>query len=268
MSIGLFTLNFYIILIVLVLLTFLATRNVVACGLIAFSFTSSVIPLIIDYSVKAIGLVVTSLLFLGMFIYLAVKQRFFWLDRGIDIKTWRMLARPLAFLFIPINQYFGKSMLLMVLGLVTLVFISLDFFRIFSKYQLRQLFKRKESQQFSSITAFLVSLFIVFLVFPTVIAYLCLSFMIMGDLLGKFYGLKYGHNKLVKNRTLEGSLGFLCGSLWAGFVMYLIFQIPLVYVLIGASVAMLVELFSWGIDDNFSVGLVTGGFLAAIEYFI
>lgn len=53
-------------------------------------------------------------------------------------------------------------------------------------------------------TSFLVSVFIVFLLFPSEIAYLCLGFIIIGDLISKYIGIKYGRNHLIHDRTLEG----------------------------------------------------------------
>ena len=70
-------------------------------------------------------------------------------------------------------------------------------------------FKRTETKRFSSMTSFLVAIFIVFLVFPVSVSYLCLAFITIGDMGGKLIGLKYGRMKLIDARTFAGSLGFL-----------------------------------------------------------
>lgn len=185
-----------------------------------------------------------------------------------DIRLWRIIARPLAFLFIPMHYFWGKTSLLLIMGLVALVFIALDLYRLFARVEIRPIFKHRERHRFSSMTAFLVALFIVFLLFPTHFAYLCLGFITIGDMFGKFVGLKFGKLKLIQDRTLEGSLGFLCGCYLAGYTLHLIFDISLIYVVIGSFSAALVELFSWDIDDNFTVSIITGCILAALRYFL
>jgi dolichol kinase len=44
--------------------------------------------------------------------------------------------------------------------------------------------------------------------------------------------------------------------------------LPLAFVACGSVFAVLVELFSDRLDDNFSVSLVSGGFLYALRYFL
>jgi dolichol kinase len=117
-------------------------------------------------------------------------------------------------------------------------------------------------------TFFLLSVFTGFLVFPIEIPYLPLAFSTVGDLFGKLIGLRFGRTILYKTKTFQGTLGFLAGSLLTGWIMYRSVPMPLVFVLAGAPFAALVELFSERLDDNFSVSLLTGGFLAAIRYFL
>ena len=83
----------------------------------------------------------------------------------------------------------------------------------------------------------------------------------------KLIGLKYGRRVIIHNRTLEGSLGFLTGCIFAGYILMLIFGFSFTYLMIGALCATLAELFSFGMDDNFTVGILTGGCLAALQYF-
>ncbi|MFO7852177.1 MAG: hypothetical protein ACQERS_09315 [Bacteroidota bacterium] len=116
-------------------------------------------------------------------------------------------------------------------------------------------------------TSFVVAIFIVFLLFKENVAYLCLVFIIFGDMAAKFMGLKYGRIKIIQSRTLESSLGFLTGCLLAGYILMLIFGFRFSYLVIGAACATLAELFSFDMNDNFTVGILTGGCLAALQYF-
>lgn len=185
----------------------------------------------------------------------------------VELKWWRIIARPFAMLFIPLRILAGHRALLCLLGVLSAVFIAIDLYRIFSRRKMSLLFKRSEFQQFSSMTSFLVAIFIVFLLFPSGISYLCLTFIIFGDMAAKFTGIRFGRTKIIHGKTLEGSLGFLAGCLITGFLICTILDIPIGYLLLGSLCATVVELFSFRVDDNFTVGVITGGCLQALVYF-
>ena len=260
----------YIILILilsLLVIVIIATRSLVTTALVLLSFLSILLPI-------RFGTDLVILIFSGAFIvcfvlvlFHAFKSGFFDFMAGRDIRKWRIFARPFALLFIPIDIFIGHRFLIILLGYLALVIISLDLYRIISKKQLSKIFKQKEARHFSSMTGFLVSVFIVFLLFPPQIAYLCLVFILFGDLLSKIIGIKYGKTHLIHERTLEGSMGFLAGCIYSGTALYAIFNFNLVWLIVGSIVATLTELFSWKIDDNFSVGIITGCVLICLKYF-
>jgi glycerol-3-phosphate acyltransferase PlsY len=183
------------------------------------------------------------------------------------MRWWRIISRPFALLFIPVHIYFGPTILLYLLGGLSMISIGLDLYRILSKNPLSSLFREKEAHRFSSVTSFVVSVFISFLVFHDQVAYLCLVFNIFGDLAGKLAGLRFGKTHIFQGRTLEGSLGFLCGSLVSGFILCILCHIEFSWLYIGAVFATLVELFSFYLDDNFTVQILTGGCLEALIFF-
>ena len=144
----------------------------------------------------------------------------------------------------------------------------MDIFRMLTRYQLQQLFKKKEIKRFSSMTSFVVAVFIIFLVFRGAIPYLGLAYITIGDMFSKIIGLKFGRHRLLRDRTVEGSLGFLAGSFMAGWVIHSLLPVPIYVALAGPAFATAVELFSMDLDDNFTVGIVTSGFLFALGYFL
>jgi dolichol kinase len=184
------------------------------------------------------------------------------------MKWWRVIARPFALLFIPIDLLVGRTLLLYLIAGIAVILIGTDIFRMLSRHQLQQLFKKKEIKRFSSMTSFVVAFFLIFLVFPGVIPYLGLAFVTIGDLFSKIIGIKFGKVRLFRDRTLEGSLGFLAGSFMAGWVINMLLPVPLYAVIAGPLFAAAVELFSMDLDDNFTVGIVTSGFLFALRYFL
>jgi dolichol kinase len=262
MNLELIILSFCLLVIVLI-----ATRSLVAECLIMFSFLSVLILVIFGSEPGFIIISGILLLFFLLILLYAMRSGFFKFVAGRDIRKWRIFARPFALLFIPIDIFIGHQSLLILLGCLALIIVGLDIFRIFSKKQFSAIFKQKEAMHFSSMTSFLVSSFIVFLLFPQHVAYLCLVFILFGDLLSKLIGIKYGRINLIHGRTLEGSLGFLAGCLYAGIILYAIFGFNILWLITGSIVATFTELFSWKIDDNFSVGIITGTVLLCLKYF-
>ena len=196
-----------------------------------------------------------------------VKEKILRFVASGEMKIWRIVARPFALLFLLIDILAGRQALLFVIGIVALVFIIVDFVRLATKKSVNAIFKKKEANRFSSMTLFLVSAFLTFLIFPAGIPYVSLICITFGDFFSKVIGIHFGTMKLYKSRTLQGTLGFLAGSLLFNTIASSLFAIPLVYVVVGSCTAALTELFSEAIDDNFSVSIVTGGVLTALRYF-
>ncbi len=249
-------------------LVFSASRSGDLTGLAAFFFLGIVTPLEMGFAPRAVLIFSLSLYCFALAVRSTVIRRVFVIDPEIEMKWWRVIARPFALLFIPIDLLFGRTTLLFLMAGIGVILIGTDIFRMLSRHQLQQLFKKKEIKRFSSMTSFVVAIFLIFLVFPGLIPYLGLAFITVGDLFSKIIGIKFGKVRLFRDRTLEGSLGFLAGSFMAGWVIYMLWPVPLYAVIAGPLFAAAVELFSMDLDDNFTVGIVTCGFLFALRYFL
>ena len=249
-------------------LVFSASRSGDLTCLAAFFFLGIVTPLEMGFAPRAVLIFSLSLYCFALAVRSTVIRRVFVIDPEIEMKWWRVIARPFALLFIPIDLLFGRTTLLFLMAGIGVILIGTDIFRMLSRHQLQQLFKKKEIKRFSSMTSFVVAIFLIFLVFPGVIPYLGLAFITVGDLFSKIIGIKFGKVRLFRDRTLEGSLGFLAGSFMAGWVIYMLRPVPLYAVIAGPLFAAAVELFSMDLDDNFTVGIVTCGFLFALRYFL
>lgn len=188
-----------------------------------------------------------------------------------QIFHWRSIARPLAALFVVFSFFVAHNILLYVIGALSLFFIILDLLRLligsvnilfFAK--LRGVFKEKEKAKFSSMTLFLTAIFILFLVFPNNVASVASLFLIFGDLMAKVFGLIFGKTRFV-TKTLEGTTAYFVFSLLAGFIFSLFVPLPFWIIVLGALTAALVEPLSiFGIDDNFTVGLISGSVMYAL----
>jgi dolichol kinase len=259
--------HFILVSILIIALPLVAARNLLVPAMTFFTFMLITLPLYFGISLWT--LIADGVLFALLVLSFreAATKGIFVLDSSIELKKWRIIARPFALLFIPINISLGHRFLLYLLGILSMSFILIDLYRLIFRHHLSLLFKKTEIQRFSSMTSFVVAIFIVFLLFPEKVAYLCLVFIIFGDMASKFMGLKYGRNKLIHTRTLEGSLGFLTGCFFSGYILLAIFDISFSCLVAGALCATLSELFSFSLDDNFTVSILTGACLVALQYF-
>jgi len=182
-------------------------------------------------------------------------------------RRWRLIARPFALLLIPIDQLWGRRAILLVLAAVTILFTVADVIRILTRHEVSAVYRPGEASRLSSMTWFLAAAFLGFLVFPGEIPSLALCFTTIGDACGKLAGRRFGRHHLNGSHTVEGSAAFLGGALAASLILSLFVHAPLLFVIGGSLFATVVELFSEGLEDNFSVPLLSGGFLYALRYF-
>jgi len=162
------------------------------------------------------------------------------IDRGLivikdeDLRTrwWRVITRPFAFLFIVIFLIYGQITSLIVIGIVACVFIFLDFLRIFHGKsetimtdKTKKIYREAERKKFSSMTIFLVAIFITLLLFERNIAIASSVFLIFGDSFGKIFGLAFGKKWIIKHsKSVEGTLAYFGSMLIFGYILLKCFQ--------------------------------------------
>ncbi|MFX1495644.1 MAG: diacylglycerol/polyprenol kinase family protein, partial [Promethearchaeota archaeon] len=132
--------------------------------------------------------------------------------------------------------------------------------------KVKALFRKQEEKKFSSMTLFLVAAFICILLFAKDIALTSLTFLIFGDIFSKLFGLAFGRHKIF-NKTLEGTLAYSGCILIVGFVLYNSLNVPWQLLVIGGITAPLVELFSFNLNDNFTVSLISGTVMTVGTFF-
>jgi glycerol-3-phosphate acyltransferase PlsY len=193
-------------------------------------------------------------------------------ENRLPLTNWRTLVRPLATLFVVLPFVVPREAILFLTGSIAALFIVLDLARLSSRRlniflfaRSGRLFKEKERSQFSSMTYFLTAVFILLLAFPVDIASFAILFLVYGDLGAKFFGLLYGRTRLL-TKTLEGSLAYFAFSFAAGYVLAAFRPLSLWLLGLGALTAAATEVFSiFGIDDNFTVGLVSASLMLACK---
>ena len=265
---GIISISTLVILLIVPLALALATRTWEVPALIFSVFAGLITVVEMEFSWSVVTPLAGTGYLAGEAIAGVARRRFFDMSDKAEIKMWRIVARPFALLFVAIDLFTNRKVLLFIIGVLALVFIVTDFVRLVTKVRLSAVFKKKEINRFSSMTLFLVSVFLTFLLFPGVISYVGLICITIGDFFSKLIGMSFGTTRIYKRRTLEGTLGFFSGSMMFNALFSLVLPIPVLYIVIGSIISSLVELFSEAIDDNFTVSIVCGGVLTAIRYFL
>ena len=185
---------------------------------------------------------------------------------------WRVAIRPFSLLFL-IFYLIDIQLGLTVIGIVSLCFIALDIFRFLHKRtnillteKTTAIFRKGEEKKFSTMTIFLISTFIIVLFFDFEIAITSLIFLVFGDMFGKIFGLAYGRIKIFE-KTLEGTLAFYGSVIIFSYFLYTALDVPLLILIAGGIAAPLIELLPIGINDNFSVPIISGAVMTATKVF-
>ncbi|MFW9968834.1 MAG: glycerol-3-phosphate acyltransferase [Candidatus Odinarchaeota archaeon] len=185
---------------------------------------------------------------------------------------WRVAIRPFSLLFLIfvfINHQFG----LYVIGIVCLCFIALDLFRFLHKRtnillteKVKAIFRKGEEKKFSTMTLFLISTFLTVLVFELEIAIIALAFLVFGDMVAKIFGLAYGRHKIF-GKSIEGTLAYIGAVIIIGYILNTSLDVPLLILIAGGIAAPLLELLPIGINDNFTVPIISGAVMTAVKIF-
>lgn len=190
-----------------------------------------------------------------------------------DLIGWRLYLRPLAFILVVYYIFANKKQALTAIGGIALFFLTLDLIRLISTrvnffffQKVKNIYRTKEQKKFSSITIFLFALFLTILIFEKNIAILAASFLTFGDFFSKFFGIKFGRHRIF-NKTLEGSLAHFAAGLLAGYILSHYLSLPFPVYLAGAAAATVFELLPLGVDDNFSVSLLSASVMSLFRVF-
>jgi glycerol-3-phosphate acyltransferase PlsY len=196
-------------------------------------------------------------------------------DENFKLHWWRVAIRPFAILFVIFYIYYPQNVVLVIIGIVALCFILLDVFRFLNKQtnkllteKVKALFRKSEVRAFSSMTLFLVSAFIAILVFEKEIAITALTFLVFGDIFSKIFGLAFGRHKLLHDtKSVEGTLAYVGCVIIIIFILSTTLNISIWILIVGGIVAPLVELFSFNLNDNFTVSLISGSVMTVALIF-
>lgn len=215
------------------------------------------------------------LIFLITFgLHIIITQKVFKIDdESFKAHWWRVAIRPVALLFLLFYFIYSRTVALILIGIVSLCFITLDVFRFLHKKtnillteKTNVIFRKGEEKKFSSMTIFLISTFIVILLFEIEIAITSLVFLTFGDMFSKIFGLAFGRHKYL-DKSIEGTLAYIGIIIISIYFIYTMLEINLFILITGGIVATFSEAFPLGMNDNFTVPIISGSAMTALIAF-
>lgn len=218
-------------------------------------------------------IIIVYIISLGMYNIIIQKQIQIQ-DETFKSHWWRVALRPVAVVFVIFYHFYSQTATVILIGSVALFFIVLDMIRFLTSLgkrlfteKIQCVFKNTELQKFSSMTMFLIAACIITLVFEKQIALTSLTFLIFGDIFSKIFGLGFGRHTIMEDKTVEGSLAYFGGTLICGFILYTALGIQPLLLLTGGIAATAGEVLPLGLDDNFTVGLISGAVMTSVQVF-
>ena len=101
------------------------------------------------------------------------------------------------------------------------------------------------------------------------IAILSIFFLVFSDPISSYFGIRYGTNKIIPNKSIQGSTAGFCTCYIISLIYGLILSGPNIDLLFFSLLAGLVgsasELLSVFVDDNLTIPLVSGGGLTLLN---
>ena len=156
---------------------------------------------------------------------------------------------------------FNKKTFALYFALFTLLVIAVEIARIKHK-TFKKIFndftgillRKHEFNDFTGATYLTVSSFFCIVIFPSDIAFLAISFLIIGDTLAALIGIPLGKVKIFGGqKSFEGSLA----CFWGCFLFALIYVEPIIAT-VGAAAATTAEVSNLRIDDNIKIPIFSG----------
>lgn len=179
----------------------------------------------------------------------------------------------LASIAIPLGMlFFEKELVLKVCILLMLVIVIPDILRKFSKrlnalilYFFKKMLRENERNNKAILNGaswVMIDAVLIILVFPSFIASVSLSILIICDLMAAIIGRKYGKHKIY-DKSLEGTAAFILSGMVVIVGFYFSFSPGLVFLpagLIAVIATAIVELHSkrYNVDDNLAIPFIAG----------
>lgn len=161
----------------------------------------------------------------------------------------------------------------MALGIAMAIVIPLDFLRLRVSKLNRLIFnllgtflRREEATRLSGMTHLFIGAFVIIVLFPKHVATLSFLYLAFGDPIASAIGVMYGKDKILPNKSLQGTLAAFVVCALISLVYFNVTGIMherlVLVTVIGGVIGALSELVTLGkLDDNFTIPVLGASLL-------
>lgn len=196
-----------------------------------------------------------------------------------DLHLARKLWHFLGVIFIMIIYHnLSRDAALRAASAVTFLFVSLDILRqhyeSLNHYLMKAfqpIMREHERKQLAGTSYLLLGVLVIVYFFPKEIVDLSLFFLAIGDPLASYVGLRFGKDKLIGNKSLQGTMAtFFACTLISVIYFYsheLMLERIFIVSILSGLIAAITELVPFAkLDDNFSFPVASASLLWVLFY--
>jgi dolichol kinase len=181
---------------------------------------------------------------------------------GIFLLYWTISPRLAAILMV------GIGGLLVVCDIARLYVPALN--RLF-QWIFKPVMRESERGKISGMTSMVVGLTLIFFIYPRNVVLLALLYLAFADPLASYFGIRYGKDKLVGNKSLQGSMAAFAACFIATvaflYTLDLMRERLFIVSLLGGLIGAVSELIPVGrMDDNFLFPVLSATGLFGLFY--
>lgn len=196
-------------------------------------------------------------------------------DLHLARKFWHTLG---VLLIVVIYHNVNRSTAVQLITLFTAVFIVADLLRLqlpsMNKAVIsifHPFLRESEREHIAGTSYLLTGVFIIIILFPKDIVSLTLLFLAVADPLASYFGVLYGKDKLIGNKSLQGSLAAFTSCAVIATVFYfsknLMTERLLIVSILSGLIGALAELIPVGkLDDNLTFPIISASCLWGVFY--
>jgi len=132
--------------------------------------------------------------------------------------------------------------------------------------------REHEKNSMSGFPFYALGVSLALFLFPEKIGVLAVIFLVFSDPISSYFGILYGKDKILPNKSLQGTVaGYL--TCYSVTLVYTLFYVEpsvevLVFAMFGGLIGAISELLSELVDDNLTIPVVSGLGLTALNLFI
>lgn len=199
-------------------------------------------------------------------------------DLHLTRKAWH-ISTGLIGLFIYKKSGFSTEQTAFVLLALAVTAFLLEFARLrnekfnqLAMVLMKPVMRESERNSVSGLPYYALGVSLALFFFPERIAILAILFLIFADPIASFFGILYGRDKILPNKSLQGTIAAFSVCYIATIIYGLFYVGPsmnlLIFAVAGGVVGCISEMCSQFIDDNLCIPVVSGLGLFLVNFLI